>query len=169
MGTDINSLRPRPNRRHFADDTFKLIFLNENVTISIKFSLKFVSKVRINNIPALVQMMAWRRPGDEPLSEPMMVSLLRHICVTRPQWINSIGGLSNFYCASRCINVWRQKVSLDGNVIFHWHICTILNVYYVSFNVLEKLWNWLIGRSEAGLLHRWYLSIETNACFLLWY
>ena len=33
-------------------------------------------------------MMAWRRPGDKPLSEPMMVSLLTHICVTQPQWVN---------------------------------------------------------------------------------
>ena len=33
--------------------------------------------------------MAWRRPGDKPLSEPMMVSLLTHICVTRPQWVNN--------------------------------------------------------------------------------
>ena len=32
--------------------------------------------------------MAWRRPGDKPLSEPMMVSLPMHICVTRPQWVN---------------------------------------------------------------------------------
>ena len=32
--------------------------------------------------------MAWRRPGDKPLSEPMMASLLTHICVTRPQWVN---------------------------------------------------------------------------------
>ena len=31
--------------------------------------------------------MAWRRPGDKPLSEPMMVSSLTHICVTRPQWV----------------------------------------------------------------------------------
>ena len=31
--------------------------------------------------------MAWRRPGDKPLSEPMMVCLLTHICVTRPQWV----------------------------------------------------------------------------------
>ena len=30
---------------------------------------------------------AWRRPGDKPLSEPMMVSLLTHICATRPQWV----------------------------------------------------------------------------------
>ena len=39
----------------------------------------------INNIPASVQMMAWRRLGAMPLSEPMMVLLLMHICVTRPQ------------------------------------------------------------------------------------
>ena len=83
-----HSLRPRQNRRHFADDIFKRIFLNENVWIPIKISLKFVPKGPINYIPALVQIMACRRPGDKPLSEPMMVSLLTHICVTRPQWIN---------------------------------------------------------------------------------
>ena len=58
------------------------------IWISIDISLKFVPKGPINNIPALVQIMAWRRPGDKPLSEPMMVSLLTHICVTRPQWVN---------------------------------------------------------------------------------
>ena len=78
------------NGRHFADDTFKCIFLNESLRISIKISLKFVLKGPVNNIPALVQIMAWRRPGDKPLSEPMMVRLLRHICVTRPQWVKVI-------------------------------------------------------------------------------
>ena len=28
-----------------------------------------------------------RRPSDKPLSEPMMVRLLKHICVTGPQWV----------------------------------------------------------------------------------
>ena len=69
----INALRARQNGRHFADDTFKRIFLKENVRISIKISLKFVPKGPIDNIPALFQMMAWRRPGDKPLSEAMMV------------------------------------------------------------------------------------------------
>ena len=32
--------------------------------------------------------MAWRRPGDKPLSEPMVVRWLTHICVTRLQWVN---------------------------------------------------------------------------------
>ena len=84
----VNTLRPRQNGRHFADDIFKCIFLNENVWIPLKISLKFVPKGPINNIPAVVQIMAWRRPGDKPLSEPVMVSLLTHICVTRPQWVN---------------------------------------------------------------------------------
>ena len=83
----FNTLRPRQNGHHFADDIFKCIFLNENVWIPINISLKFVPKGQINNIPALVQIMAWRRPGDKPLSEPMMVSLPTHICVTRPQWV----------------------------------------------------------------------------------
>ena len=62
----VNTLRPRQNGRHFADNIFKRIFLNENVEIAIKMSLKFVPKGRINNIPALVQVMAWCRPGDKP-------------------------------------------------------------------------------------------------------
>ena len=86
----FNTLRPRQNGRRFRDDIFKCIFLkNENVSISIKISVKFVPKGLINNIPALVQKMAWRRPGDKPLSGPMMISLLMHICVTQPQWVNS--------------------------------------------------------------------------------
>ena len=85
----FNTLKPRQNGRHFADDTFKCIFLNENVWISITIWLGFVPKGPINNIPALVQIMAWRRPGDKPLSEPIMVILPTHICVTRPQWVNA--------------------------------------------------------------------------------
>ena len=83
----VNTLRPRQNGRHFADDTFKCIFMNQNVNISFKISLKVVPRGPINNIPALVQIMAWRRQGDKPLSEPMMIRLLTHICVTRPQWV----------------------------------------------------------------------------------
>ena len=51
-----------------ADDILKSIFLNENIWISIKISLKFVRKSQIDNMLALVQMVAWRRIGDKPLS-----------------------------------------------------------------------------------------------------
>ena len=72
---------------HSSNDILKCIFLNENARISLAISLKFVSRGPIIYIPAFVQIMAWRRPGDKPLSEPMMVSLLTHICVIRPQWV----------------------------------------------------------------------------------
>ena len=69
----FNSLRSRRNTRHFTDDSFKCIFLNETMFISMNNSLNFIPKGQINNILALVQIMAWRRPGDKPLSEPMMI------------------------------------------------------------------------------------------------
>ena len=84
----INTLRPRQHGRHFPDDIFRCILLNENIWIAINISLSFVPKGPIDNIPALVQIMAWRRSGDKPLSGPMMLSLLTHICVIRPQWTN---------------------------------------------------------------------------------
>ena len=82
------TLRPRQNGRHFPDDIFKLIFLNKNVGISINISLKFLPKGPINKILELVEIMAWRRPGKKPLSEPMVVSVLMHICVTQHQRVN---------------------------------------------------------------------------------
>ena len=109
----FNSLRPRQDGRHFPDDIFKCIFLNENVWISIKISLKFVSKGSINNIAALVQIMAWRRPGDKPLSEPMMVSLLTHICVTRPQWVKCKSNeIDTSISALHQLSTWHSKAIL---------------------------------------------------------
>ena len=51
----INTLRLRQNCCHFADNIFRCIFLNKNAWISFKISLNFIPKLRINNIPALVQ------------------------------------------------------------------------------------------------------------------
>ena len=84
----FNRLKPGQNGLHFTDDILKCIFLNENVWILIKISLKFVAQGPISNIRTLVQMMTWRRPGDKPLSGPLMVKLPTHICVIRPEWVN---------------------------------------------------------------------------------
>ena len=125
----VNTLRPRQNGRHFADDMFKCIFLNENVWITIIISLKFVPKGSINNNTALFQIMAWRRPGDKPLSEQMMVSLLMHICVTRPQWVNHFfpiesevlhHNLKNVFC-NQCIGQLQVTYSSFSLV----SICTV--------------------------------------------
>ena len=79
----FNTLGPKQNGRPFPDDIFKCIYLNENVCIVVNISLKFVPRDPINDFPALFQIRPWRRPGDKPLSESMMVSLPAHICVTR--------------------------------------------------------------------------------------
>ena len=77
----VNTLRAGGNGQHFADDIFKRIFFNANVWTLIKISLKFVPKGRINNIQEFVQLMAWPRPGDNPLSEPMTDSLFTLVCI----------------------------------------------------------------------------------------
>ena len=69
----------RQHSRHFPDDIFKWSFFNENAWTLIKISLKFVPRYPVNNIPALIQIMAWHPPGDKLVSEPMMVSLLMNI------------------------------------------------------------------------------------------
>ena len=113
----LNTLRPRKYGRHFADDIYKCISLNENGWIQNNISLKFVPNGPINNIPALVQVMAWRRPGDKPLSEPVMVRLPTHICVTRPQWVKI-----------------QFRMSLGYTIVLHGNIpsklTTIFGVYY---------------------------------------
>ena len=123
----VNTLRPRQNGDHFPNDIFKCIFLNENVWVSLKISLKFVPKGPINNISALVQIMAWRRPGDKPLSEPMMVSLPTHICVTQPQWVKS-----------------KMKMQLEqrqqGMLQLHWSEWSTIQLPTMVCLILEVLW-----------------------------
>ena len=108
----LNILKLRQNCCNFAEDIFKCIFLNENVRIFLKISLKFVPKVQISNIPALVQIMASRWPGDKPLSEPMMVSPLMHICVTRPQWVN---------CCTSPVSIPRVHSPLHSSIVASAH------------------------------------------------
>ena len=44
----------RQNKHHFADNILKYIYVEENVWVLIKISLKFIPKDPINNIPPLV-------------------------------------------------------------------------------------------------------------------
>ena len=60
----------------------------------------------------LVKIMAWRRRGDKPLSLPMMVCLLTHICATRPQWVRYV----NFH------TLVRWPFILSGK----WNICCMM-------------------------------------------
>ena len=113
----------------FPDDILIRIFFNENVWIPIEMSLKFVPKGPINNIPALVQIMAWRWQGDKPLSEPMVVWLSTHICVTRPQWDVSLlnekrsGFLGLLYT--------------NHQIFILWGICKCKTLWWLSTSLLK--------------------------------
>ena len=112
---------------HFAD-IFKCIFLNGSVWIPIKISPQFVAKHLINNIPPLVKIMAWRRPGDNPLYEPTVVSSPAPIWVTLPQWFKLgiqytlYGDMPMDVCCSRYIIWW--WVYPYHAVSLHWHCGT---------------------------------------------
>ena len=128
----INTLRSRQNDRHFPEDVFKWIFLNENEKMSIKISLNFVPKRPINNIAAGVQIMASRRPGDKSLSEPTVVSLLTHICVTRPQRVNELMcGEVVWSWTSRPRRLAMQNVM--SWVPFYWHRITEIRAWMSNF------------------------------------
>ena len=135
-----------PFRRRYCQMLF-----NENIPISINFSLKFVPKGPINNIPASVQIMAWRRPCDKPLSEPMMVSLLTHICVTRPQWGNK--------------NPRTQKGILDGGS-YSWNQ---LSRYYDAYPIYSNMYsivlteNTMLEQNMFTSTQKWgWLRLATN-------
>ena len=110
--------------------------------------MMFVSKGPFNNIPALVQVTAWRHPGDKPLSEPMVVSLLTHLCITRPQWVN--GNMSN-------------------NIIINIHFNDD-HMWYCSFQFYDKIKSQL-GASRLNIiiyLCMWQLCCQGCASVTWW-
>ena len=155
----------RDNGHHFADDILKCIFLNENVWIPIKISLKFVPKGPINNIPAMVQIMAWRRSGDKPLSEPMVVSLPTHICVARPQWVNL--SFNNWVSLYRMTGA---PVSFDSFAMhFGWFyrliflLCLKYDRFYSAFS-LNFLACFIHPHNVKSLSHQISCDYRLNHC-----
>ena len=82
---------------------------------------------RFDDIPASVQIMAWRHPGDKLLSEPMMVSLLTHICITRPQWVKQLQSNS-------VIQTWGP---------FCWHGLTLIPTRICNHMSSKVWWKWM--------------------------
>ena len=151
----LNTLRPGHNGRHFSGDIFKWIFLNENVWISINISLKFVLKCPINHIPVLVQKMSgigeWLSQflskdsvsSAKPRRQAIVRtndSLLTHLCVTRPHWVNHgscpVAKCPQKYFAAPLWPVSRLRLYLtrhyrDQTYGRMWP-CTIPCLYYVT-------------------------------------
>ena len=72
----LNSSPLGQNGRHFADESFRWVFMNEKFCILIRISLKVIPKGPIEDNPALAQIMAWRHTGDKPLSEPKLIQFI---------------------------------------------------------------------------------------------
>ena len=125
----INTLRPRQNERHFADDIFNCILLNENVWWNlIKISLKFVPKGPINNIPSLVQIMACRLVGTKPFTDADYWRIYESLGLRELKEIN------NMY-----LYVFYKRVFCDENFIEP--IYLHLDVWFISPEISEKLIN----------------------------
>ena len=68
----FNTLRPRLTYHHLQTTFSNAFVLNENIWIKIEIPLRFVPKGPLDNYPALVLIMPWRRITDKPLSEPVL-------------------------------------------------------------------------------------------------
>ena len=154
----VKSLRPRRNARFNADDIFKRIFLKENVWIPTIISLTFVPMGQINNIQALDQILVWSRPGDKPLSEPMMISSLTHICVTRPQWVNKIIKIIfHFQNMPNSCSLLTACSSFDNSLVY----VILLSDLFIAIKPIF-MWN----RMVAGLMTL-NNSLPDNSCYAL--
>ena len=102
--------------QHEIEAIFKCIFSNENVLIVIKISRKLVSKSPIKNIPALVQIMAWRRSGDKPVSEQVMIVQLTHISLNVLKWCEYLSHYYRSFHNSLTISYLISKQATDINI-----------------------------------------------------
>ena len=158
--TSFNKLRPRQNGRHFTDDLFKCIFLNENVWIPIEISLKFVPKGPINNIAVLVQIMAKRRPGITKCNIN----------------VESSYGLSHIYVVEYTINVMSHKLRfkirtsvperLKISQLSNWSQLVSPTLFYLQVN-------WSVARKrssdlEAKLQKEKIVPDITEKCVSRW-
>ena len=107
----LNTLRPR-QMDAISQTTFSNAFSwMKMFEFRLKFHWSLFPWVQLTIFQsAMVQIMAWCRPGDKPLSEPMMVSLLTHICVTRPQWVNHTKPIAVVFTWSE-ISLWYRIVN----------------------------------------------------------
>ena len=134
--------------------------------------------------------MAWRRPGDKPLSEPMMVSLLTLICVTRPQWVNTmrIGYACRYSATELCNKLWPYDLIYTYLVKFtRWVACAFfitcvckqtrahnrhspgqwIHATKAVFlkRISSRLWVW--AQPWLSRRHYWFLEVKPKPCYRL--
>ena len=142
----------------FRRRQFQMYFLERIYKFRIRLHWNLFPRVTLTIFQywLMVQIMAWRRSGDKPLSEPMMVILPTHICVTRPQWVRSQFTPTQ----DLSLSVW-SCVCLSYTSILHGffpYLCTWTTAYKDECN---DRWIWPISsRSFSNKLHKWSLILE---------
>ena len=117
--------------------------------------------------------MAWHRPGDKPLSEPMMVCLLTHICVTRPQWVKTNADLSSTELSERIqlrfINTYTCSIQPFCEAPFAYYSDIMINAMASHFTVVPIVYR-LFRRRSMETSNRKMFSFDdvwTSAAFIV--
>ena len=109
----FNTLRPRQDGRHFTDDNFRCVFLNEYSTILTQISLKFIPKA--------------------PIKPAMLTCSLMHICVTQPQRVKIYKCLA---CnAIRAFSAVTAKITSLWTTADKTHITPVNLLYIIMFKI----------------------------------
>ena len=139
------------------------------INFDFKISLQFVLKCLMENIATLVQIMSWRRPGDKPLSEPMMFFLLTHIWVTRPQWVKSTSGCHGTYiCASDLSPHWPRLtlrfVDYSALSYFLNQLRIIVSSICEKNSVKKLLLKYIFNEGHFELAPKCEVKLESVSC-----
>ena len=157
--------------------TFSITFSGMKITrVLIYISLKFVTRGPVDKNASMVQIMAWHRTGDKPLSKPLMSYLLMHICVTRPQWVKLEFKIQ--------FSLWKKHLKVSSWNVFHLFLgLSVLTDPVVHGNVVNisvcmsaqiclysgviscirpanERWRYIVTSSLIGWVHtKWSLCI----------
>ena len=140
--------------------------MNEKSCMSIRISLKFVSKSPIDNISALVPVMAWRRTGDKPLPEPMLTQFT-------DAYIGSDGKNSFIVKINGTSTAWKKLTRFDTHHCnSYWNISLYIEILYF-INGLVQDWSISIANALEILkscfkqsIYSQYIAVSLTHCGL---
>ena len=106
-----------------------------------------------------------RRPGDKPLSQPVMVTLLTRICITRPQWVNNRyesklihvlprgifhnqKSVAKHICCNKCLNIANKTCKDQLKISLSYHELKLPH------------WKSYVG-GESFLLHKFHIGRDS--------
>ena len=138
----LNSLRPRQNGRHYADDNFKCIFLNENYEFWIRFHRIMFPRVQLAINKHWFRQWLGVEQGTSHCLNQWWNVIPMHICITWLQWVNIL----NIFSMGCLLRVFCRKLTLLAALR--------LKCSRRTKSVPWLLMPWLLV--SAGHQHPWY-------------